>query len=178
MCAWRTLYVSKQDQALIILTGLDLSTFDLLSDKFAVLLDTHSPWIDQIDGNIVPLPPGQRDRPRIITSIDCLGLCLAWTRTRGSSMVLQMIFGLTLNPVSTYLRFGLRIVIAVLGREPESVIKVPSIDRTCHYQGVIRGRHPLLHGCWCTMDGLKLKIQRPVDRVQATVGNMTIMLVQ
>ena len=140
-------YALRQDQALITLTGLDFSTFDWLSDKFAVSFDAHSPWIDQTDGNIVPLPPGQRGRPRIITSIDCLGLCLAWTRTRGSSMVLQMIFGLTLNPVSMFLRFGRQILIAVLGREPESVIKVPSIDSIRHDQGVIRGRHPLLDGC-------------------------------
>jgi DDE superfamily endonuclease len=165
MCAWRTLYASKQDQALITLTGLDFATFDWLADKFAALYDTHSPWIDQTNGNIVPLPPGQKGKPRMVSAIDCLGLCLAWTRTRGSSMILQMIFGLTLNPVSMYLRFGRRIVIEVLSKEPETVIKVPSIDKIRQYQDIIRQRHPLLDGCWCTMDGLKLKIQQPADRV-------------
>ena len=35
MSAWRALYQSKQDQALITLTGLDFETFDWLADKFA-----------------------------------------------------------------------------------------------------------------------------------------------
>lgn len=166
ICAWRTLYESKQDQALITLTGLDFATFDWLAGNFAELYDTHSPWVDQTNGNIVRLQPRQKGRPRMPSAIDCLGLCLTWTRTRGSCSILQMIFGLTLNPVSMYLRFGRRILITVLRKEPDTAIKVPSIDTIRQYQNIIRQRHPLLDGCWCTMDGLKLKIQQPADRVK------------
>jgi hypothetical protein len=35
-------------------------------------------------------------------------------------MVLQMIFGMTANSVSMYLRFGRRILIAVLKKEPDA----------------------------------------------------------
>jgi hypothetical protein len=54
---------------------------------------------DLTNGNIVPQLEG-RGHPRLLTAIDCLGLCLAWTRTRGSRMVLQIIFGMTAVPVS------------------------------------------------------------------------------
>jgi hypothetical protein len=36
MFAWRTLYASKQDQALITLTNVDFVAFDWLAEKFAV----------------------------------------------------------------------------------------------------------------------------------------------
>ncbi len=106
--AWKTLFHSGNDQALITLTGLDFETFNWLSPKFSALYDTHSPFVDP-DGRIVPLrnlPVNQGGRPRMLSGADCLGLCLAWTRTRGSIMVLQIIFGMTGTPVSIYLRFG------------------------------------------------------------------------
>ena len=78
MSAWRALYQSKQDQALITLTGLDFETFDWLADKFAAYYDSHSPWLDVTNVNIVPQLEGQ-GCPRLVIAIDCLGLCLAWT---------------------------------------------------------------------------------------------------
>ena len=43
--SWRQMYEARQDQALITMTGFDFATFDWsLSDKFAVLFDTHTPW--------------------------------------------------------------------------------------------------------------------------------------
>ncbi len=117
--AWNTLFHFGNDQALITLTGLDFATFNWLSPKFSILDDTHSPF-DDPDGRIVRpldnLPVNQGGRPRMLSGADCLGLCLAWTRTRGSVMVI--IFGMTGTSVSMYLRFGRRILIEVLKAEP------------------------------------------------------------
>ena len=50
MFAWRTLYASKQDQALITLTNVDFVAFDWLAEKFAVsssllpILDLRRSW--------------------------------------------------------------------------------------------------------------------------------------
>ena len=161
MSAWRVLYQSKHDQALITLMRLDFETFDWLADKFAAYYDSHSPWLDVTNGNIVPRLEG-RGRPRLLTAIDCLGLCLAWTRTRGSCMVLQIIFGMTAVPVSLYLRFSRRILIEVLTKEPDAAIKVPDLG----YMDAISQRHPILDGVWCSRDGLKLYLETSADRAK------------
>jgi hypothetical protein len=75
-------------------------------------------------------------------------------------MVLQMIFGMTANSVSMCLRFGRQILIAVLNKEPDARIQVPDAETIRHYQRLVTNRHPILDGVWCTMDGLKLKLQR------------------
>ena len=163
--AWKTLFRSGNDQALITLTGLDFETFNWLCPKFFIWYDTHSPFVDP-DGCIVPLrnlPVNQGGRPRMLSGADCLGLCLAWTRTRGSIMVLQIIFGMTGTPVSMYLRFGRQILIEVLKAEPLAAIKTPSIEMIRTFQDVISQKHPALNGVWCCMDGLKLYLQQAGD---------------
>ena len=101
-----------------------------------------------------------RGRPRLISARDCLGLVLGWTRTRGSNMVLQIIFGMTSTSVSMYLRFGRRILIKVLTNEPSAAIRIPDYNTIRMYQQVVQERHPNLQGVWCTMDGLKLYLQQ------------------
>jgi hypothetical protein len=75
-------------------------------------------------------------------------------------MVLQIIFGMTSTPVSMYLKFGRRILIKVLSKEPSAAIRIPDVDTIMKYQQVIQNRHPNLQGVWCTMDGLKLYLQQ------------------
>ena len=104
-----------------------------------------------------------RGRPRIISVEDCVGLNLAWTRTQGSLMSLQLIFGLTYTHLSTYLRYGRRILIKVLKDEEDSRVKVPSLSKIAQYQNAIFQKYPMLDGVWCTMDGLKLKIEQSSD---------------
>ena len=161
--AWRTVLLSQNDQSLITLTGLDFQTFGWLAGKFGLLFDTHSPFVDP-NGNVVPLRPNiVSGRPRMITAKDCLGLCLAWTRTRGSSMVLQIIFGMTGTSVSMYLRFGRRILVRVLQNEADCAIRIPDVTKIRMFQDCIKERHPALQDVWCTMDGLKLYLQPSSD---------------
>jgi hypothetical protein len=135
--AWTTLFNSGNDQALITLTGFDFATFHWLLPKFSTLYDNHSPFGDP-NGRIIALSNdsviNRGGRPRMMKGADCLGICLAWTRIRGSSMVLQTIFGMTATSVSLYLRFGRRILIKALKREPLAAIKVPSIESISTYQ--------------------------------------------
>jgi hypothetical protein len=150
---------------LITLTGLDFNTFDWLLEKFQEIHDNYSPFVDP-HGRIVPRSnPQKGGRPRLVTAFDCLGLCLAWTRTRGSNMVLQIIFGMTSSPVSMYLRFGRRILIHLLNAEPDAAVKAPSVATIGVYKDCIRRKYPLLEDVWCTMDGLKLCLQQSGDVV-------------
>lgn len=155
--AWQHLYESSNDQSLITLTGLDHKTFRWLEELFTPVYENYTPWTG-IDGRIIPVTKN-RGRKRLMDGKDCLGLCLAWTRTRGSNICLQLIFGMTQTPLSLYLRFGRRIIVNVLKRHPYSAVKVPSEDKIKEYIQSIEERHPLLKDVWCTMDGLKLTLQ-------------------
>lgn len=84
--AWRKLYESRNEQSFITLIVLDFATFQWLSAIFTPVYDHFSPFISE-DGTIVPKHP-QRGQGRLIQGKDCLALALAWTRTKGSNMIL------------------------------------------------------------------------------------------
>lgn len=91
---------------------------------------------------------------------DCLGLLLAWSRTWGSMMVLQLIFGMTMTNLSIYVRFAHRIIIEVLHDDPMAAIQLPSRNKIEEYKNAIQQKHRKLENVWCTIDGLKLKLQQ------------------
>jgi len=160
--AWKAICDSGNNQALITLTGVDFETFNWYHEKFKMVYDSNSPFIDP-NGFIVPIDPNVGGRPRLMTAADCVALCLAWTRTRGSKMVLQIIFGITGTPVSVYLRFGRRTLIKILKDEPDARILIPGIEKIREYQAAINERHPNLENVWCCMDGLKLYLEEAGD---------------
>ena len=104
-----------------------------------------------------------KGRPRIISVEDCVGLILAWTRTQSSLVSLQLIFRLTYTHLSTYLRYGRRILIKVLKDEEDSKVKIPPLLNIAQYQNVIFQKFPMLDGVWRTMDGVKLTIKETSD---------------
>ena len=142
---------------MITTTGLDYDIFVILHGKFESFFESYSPFICE-DGTIIP-KTNKRGRKRMIQSFDCLGLCLAWTRTRGSFFVLQMIFGMSYTSVSMYLHFGRRILIKVLMKDLDASIHVPGKEKIKEYQQIVVAQYPDLDGVWCSMDGLKLMIQ-------------------
>ncbi len=81
---------SRVDHTFITLVGFDVESFFYICQKIAPLFDNHSPFLDE--KNI--LKRTNRGRKRLIRVEDCVALFLAWTRTRGSMFVLQMIFGM------------------------------------------------------------------------------------
>ena len=158
--AWRRVFSSGCDQALITLTGLDFETFNYIETRFKPFYDTLTPFSK--DGTIVALRK-ETGRPRCMSSVDGLGLVLTWTRTRGSTMVLQLIFGMTEASISNYLTFCTHILIHVLQGIEDARVKRPSVERIREYQEAVSRRHPLLNDVWCTMDGIKLMLECAAD---------------
>lgn len=163
---WRKLYHSQNNQGMITLTGFDFDAFNIVCSKFAKVFDAYSPFGK--DDNVTIIPKiSKRGRKRNISAADCLGLVLAWTRTRGSMAVLQMIFGMTMTNLSTYLRFGRRVVIEVLKNDPMASIRLPTADEIQRYMNAIAEKHPNLGSekVWCTVDGLKLMLEQAPNSI-------------
>jgi len=124
--SWRQLYLSHNDQALVTLTGFDHDTFSLLLSLFEPVYHRYSPGDSNDDGFIVRIRYPNHGRPRLMTAADCLGLNLAWTRLRGSSIALQLVFGMTGSRVSKWLRFGRRLLIMILSNHNDAAVRIPS----------------------------------------------------
>ena len=93
--AWRQVYEAGNNQALITMTGLDFETFYLIKSEFKFFCGNYSGCCK--DGVIFAL---QHDEhvwtgcPRLMSAGGGLSLVLKWTRTCGSTMMLQLIFGM------------------------------------------------------------------------------------
>jgi len=74
---------------------------------FAPVFYDYSSFVDDEGYTVKKLQ--NNGRPPDISAVDCLGLLLAWGLTRGSLMVLQLLFGMTMSPVFKYLQFTSRI---------------------------------------------------------------------
>ena len=168
---WRHLWNSQSDQSLITLTGLDYRAFYYLCEKFAPIFNTYSPF-GYRDGEEELIPKAKTGRKRLILAEDCLGLVLAWTRTRGAISTLQLIFGMTMSNVMSYLKFGKRIIIEVLKNDDLARIALPTAEKVEQYCAAVKEKHPDLDMVWATMDGLKLALQQaPSDEVQRMFYN-------
>jgi hypothetical protein len=161
--AWRRLYDSRNDQGMITLTGFDHAAFDFLCGIFAPVFDSYTPFVPPGTSCFERTKQPKKGRPRMIRPEDCLGLVLAWTRTRGSLMALQLIFGMTYTNLDEYLLFGKRIIIKVLRGHPMAQVKIPSSEKIAEYKAMVYNRHPNLHDVWCTMDGLKITLEQSGD---------------
>ena len=149
------------NQGMITYTGFDFESFNKICSEFAKVFDAYSPFGK--DDNVTIIPKlNKRGRKRKIQAEDCLGLVLAWTRTRGSMTVLQMNFGMTMTNLCTYLRFGRRIVVEVFQNDPMATIRLPTESEIRGYMEVIAEKHPHLgtEKVWCTVDGLKLMLEQ------------------
>ena len=105
--AFMYLFNSSQDDALVTLCGFDHNAFNALWSLFDPLFRVTYLGKDgriRIRYNDVGKKP--RGRRRLIDGRICLGLVLAWTRTKGQLHMLQLIFGLTASWLSVWLRMG------------------------------------------------------------------------
>ena len=132
MSSWRNLLASEVDQALITMTGFDGVTFTSLLQKFAPLFDDCTPF--NTSHILLKQDPLKSGRPRKVCPEDCLGLVLVWTRTRGSLMALQLIFGMTCSNLCMYLRFGRRLIVEWLKSDSLAKIAIPSNEDISSYQ--------------------------------------------
>ncbi len=55
-----------------------------------------------------------KGRKQLVRPEDCSGLVLAWTRTRGSLLALQLIFTMTYSILDDYILFGKHIIVMML----------------------------------------------------------------
>jgi hypothetical protein len=65
--------------------------------------------------------------------------------------------------LSTFLKFGIRLLFRVLKNEEHAQVKVPEVDDIAAYKAIIQDNFPDLSGVWCVMDGLKIPIQKAGD---------------
>ena len=156
---WVRLYQRHEDRAFITTMGVDTSTFHtLLAAGFGHLWYTR------------PIPrPDHRTaiRPRVgRRSLDAaggLGLVLHWLSSTMRQISLQQIFALIPSTVSRYLRFALSILLEVLRQMPPATIAWPQGDQFLELSGYVSMWHPLLHGVFGSVDGLKLPCQVSSD---------------
>ncbi len=112
---------------MITLTGFDCATFDSLCEIFSPVFELYTtPFVPSGVSCFESTKEQNRGRPRMIRPEDGLGLVLAWTRTRGSLMVLQLIFWMTYTNLDDYLLFAKRIIVRVLRDHPMAKVQIPS----------------------------------------------------
>jgi hypothetical protein len=163
------LYHSRCTQSFITYTGFDYESFDSLLLLFAPYFNEFTPYSD--DGGIVRVRRG-KGRKRMISALVCLGLVLAWTRTRGNVFSLQLDFGLSHSCLCLWLRFGMRIIVNVLRDHPLARVRKPSREEVLAYQQATVAKYPSLPEVWGTLDGLNLNIQSTKDdKIQSIFYN-------
>ena len=87
---------------MITLIGFDMESFHYLLHLFTPVYKQGKPFMGA-DGFIIRKVILARGRPRLMIPADCLGLVMAWSRTRGSLMVLDLIFRITMSLVAKYI---------------------------------------------------------------------------
>ena len=172
---FRYLYRSGRNDALICLCGFDFPSYHRLLAMFAPVYNAWTPYPQSASnrGNMRRLrrrPGKRRGRRRLLDATACLALVLAWSRTSGSMKALQLIFGITANPLSVWLRFGRRIVVAMLRDHPDAAVREPTSEQITAYKMAISALYPDLVDVWAMMDGLKLRIE--MTAVRREIQNM------
>jgi hypothetical protein len=148
---------------MITLTGLDCHAFDSLCGIFVPDFDSYTPFVPLGESCFGRMKQRNKGWPQQIWQEDFLGLVLVWTRTRGSLMALQLIFGMTYCNLDDYLLFAKRILVRVLRDHPMAWVRIPSSKKIVEYQEMVRNCHKYLWDVWCTMDGLKLMLEQSSD---------------
>jgi hypothetical protein len=146
--AWRCLYESGNDQGMIALTGFNHATYNFLCEIFTPIFNSYTPFVPTGVLCFERTKEQNRGRPRMIRLEDGLGLLLAWTRTRGSMMALQLIFGMAYTNLDDYLLFMKRIIVMVLQEHPMAKVQIPSSKKIEEYVSMVNQRHPYLSDVW------------------------------
>jgi hypothetical protein len=90
---------------MITLTGFDRASFDSLCEIFTPVFELYTPFVPSGVLCFEHTKEQNRGRPQMIWTENGLGLVLAWPRSRGLLMVLQLIFGMTYTILNDYLLF-------------------------------------------------------------------------
>jgi hypothetical protein len=137
--AWRHLYKSGNDQGMITLTSFDHATFNFLCEIFTPIFNSYTPFVFVPSGVscFEHRKEQNRGRPWMIWPEDGLGLILAWNRTRGLLMALQLIFRMTYTNLDDYLIFAKRIIAMVLQEHLTAKVRIPSSEKIEEYVSMV-----------------------------------------
>ena len=121
MSAFRKIFNSAIDHAMVTSTGFTYDVFCDLLKSFAPVFEAFTPY-DRSHKvrKLVCLA-----YPKTIHPVDGLGLQLFYLRNRGVQWVLCTVFGMTQSQVSNYLRFSRRILIKLLSKTNIAKTSVP-----------------------------------------------------
>lgn len=162
--SFKYLYDSRNDQALLNLTGLDHASFNELLELYKPYYKLYT-WDDKkkvvrklkLDRNGDPF----KGRPRLMDAVGSLGLVFAWYRTRGAcTRTLSMAFGLTCTPMYNWLKFGRRVLLACLLKHDAARVTTPTANDIEVYKEAITRKYPRMRNVWGACDGLKLQIEQ------------------
>ena len=139
------------------------STTMLLSSSYTIysspVLIPLLPVIGSIQISLLEVQQKKGQPTRFLSSISCLALGIAWPRTRGSYMILQIIFGLTHGSLSVWLRFSRRMIVKVLLTNEDAIVRLPTADEDTLFATMINQKNPIIKIVG-EMDGLKMTLQR------------------
>ena len=134
---WHKLCQYCKDQAMKAFTGFDARHFDYVLEKFANMFDAFTPFLD---GKITLLKQNTCGHMRMIHPEDCLGLVLAWTRTCGSLMKFQLIFGMSVSKLLMYLCFGCWLMLEIVNPHHLAEISAQSKEKIKEYKLAIHAK--------------------------------------
>ena len=66
-------------------------------------------------------------------------------------------------PLYTWLKFSRKVLLHVLSRDPDSQVRLPTVENAQFYQAAIGEKYPLCADVWEAADSLKLLIQSTED---------------
>jgi hypothetical protein len=153
---WQRLYASKSDRAFITTMGFDVATFEYMLEPFRQEWDSTA--IPRTDTNTAGEPRLYR---RSLDAAGALGLVLHYLNSTMNDISLGLIFALIPSTISRYRDFGLDILLLALQISiPEGTVAYPREQAEfAALSDAINARHPLLEGCFGTLDGMKTPIR-------------------
>ena len=167
--AFETLFGSGCDQLLITLIGFDHTSFNYILGLFEPVYVKYTPYSNSGLIRAIREREVRIGRPRSFSAKNCLGLVFSWERTRGSEMILSLLFGISGSVCSLFIRFGRRILLKVLIQDSKAAVRMPTDEEIPILQSAIQTKYKNLKNVYAMADGLKLYLEQSSD---CTIQNM------
>jgi len=89
-----------------------------------------------------------------------VGADLGEDATRGSNMVLCMMFGITASVCSLFLRFGRRLMLRALQHDAKAAVRIPTGKEVHTLQEAFAAKYSFLGDVYAVTDGLKIYLEK------------------
>ena len=149
-CSFEYLCQSGCDQFLLNVTGHDYSSFSKLLAKFKHVYDRYKFGHEEIIWKKEYRSDGRpRGKKRNLIARGAFVLVLIWYRTRIScTRSLAISFGQTYTPLYMWLKFARRVMLHILSRDQDSIIRLPTAEEVYFYKGATGSRYPHAPDAW------------------------------